>query len=154
MLQPQSGSPNSTKILGSSTPTSSGQAVRLWIPTCVLAEGRHPYLPSATYTSSEEQVTHEGGAIPFESLDGRTLYYTRSGQDDALIARPTAGGAERVIFRCVDTRSYSVAPHGLFHVDCNPPGSRNASQHLLRYWDAATGQDRPVATFDADGPPA
>ena len=45
---------------------------------------------------------------------------------------------------------YSVAPHGLFHVDCNPLGSRNASQHLLRYWDAATGQDRPVATFDAD----
>jgi dipeptidyl aminopeptidase/acylaminoacyl peptidase len=99
---------------------------------------------------TEEQVTHEGGAVPFESLDGRTLYYMRSGQGDALLARPTAGGTERVIFRCVDFRSYAVAPQGLFHVDCTPPGSRNASQHLLRYWDAATGRDRPVATFDAD----
>jgi hypothetical protein len=35
-------------------------------------------------------------------------------------------------------------------VDCNPPGSRNASQHVLRYRHAATGQDRPVATFDAE----
>jgi Tol biopolymer transport system component len=112
--------------------------------------GRSEVWRVAAEGGTEEQVTREGGALPFESLDGRTLYYMRPGQNSALLARPTAGGAERVIFRCVDTTSYSVAPHGLFHVDCNPPGSRNASQHLLRYWDAATGQDRPVATFDAD----
>ncbi len=27
---------------------------------------------------AEEQLTHEGGCVPFESVDGRTLYYMRS----------------------------------------------------------------------------
>ena len=50
---------------------------------------------------TEEQVTHEGGHFPFESADGRTLYYKRGAGDGALLSRPTAGGEERTILRCV-----------------------------------------------------
>ena len=46
--------------------------------------------------------------------------------------------------------SYAVAPRGIFHVDCATPGAPAPRGRTLRYWDAATGQDRPVATFDAD----
>ena len=39
-----------------------------------------------------------GGRLrPFESLDGRTLYYLRNWQNGALLARPTGGGEERTI---------------------------------------------------------
>ena len=33
-------------------------------------------------------------------------------------------------------------------MDCNPTGCPTASQRVLRLWDAATGQDRPVATIE------
>jgi Tol biopolymer transport system component len=111
--------------------------------------GRSEIWRVAAAGGAEGQVTHEGGCVPFESLDGPTLYYMRTCANDALLARPTAGGEERTIFRCVDERSYAVGPHGVFHVDCKTPEAPSAPQHTLRYWDAATGQDRPVGTFEA-----
>jgi len=95
----------------------------------------------------EDQVTREGGFFPLESFDGRTLYYLGSG--NALHARPLGAGAERTIVPCVNERSYAVAAHGIFHVDCGAPQAPVSPQRVLRYWDAATGQDRTVGTFEA-----
>jgi Tol biopolymer transport system component len=50
---------------------------------------------------TEHQVTHDGGFLPFESRDGRTLYYLRRTGAE-LLARPTAGGQERMIVPCID----------------------------------------------------
>jgi Tol biopolymer transport system component len=96
---------------------------------------------------AEEQLTREGGCVPFESGDGRTLYYMRSCSNDALLARPAGGGIERMIFRCVDEKSWAVGPKGIFHVDCK--SLENPLQHVVRHWNAATGQDRPIGTFEA-----
>jgi hypothetical protein len=35
-------------------------------------------------------------------------------------------------------------------VACGIPGSEVPGRSTLRYWDAATGQDRPVARLEAD----
>jgi hypothetical protein len=43
--------------------------------------------------------------------------------------------------------AYAVAPRGLFHQDC---ATADSSQRTLSYWDAATRQNRAVATLDAD----
>jgi hypothetical protein len=94
------------------------------------------------------RANHERGCAPFESHEGRILYYLRGCQGAALLARPTGGGNERTIVPCVDAWNYAVGPQGVFHVDCTPPGAPNASQRVLRLWDAATGQDRPVATIE------
>jgi Tol biopolymer transport system component len=96
----------------------------------------------------EEQVTREGGYRPFESLDGRTLYFKRAEGDGALLSRPTAGGEERQIIDCVAGRAWAVAPEGLFYGTCSPSGTPTPLQTELRHWDAATGQDRPFAGFD------
>jgi len=32
-------------------------------------------------------------------------------------------------------------------VRCNTPGAAASPERTLRYWEAATGQDRPVATL-------
>jgi Tol biopolymer transport system component len=95
----------------------------------------------------EEQVTHEGGFLPFESPDGRTLYYKREERDSPLMARPTVGGDERRIIVCVPKWGYAVGPEGLFHLDCISP-EENPSRRGLRLWNAATGQDRLLATLD------
>lgn len=101
-----------------------------------------------------EQVTHEGGCNAHESPDGRTLYYMRTCTSDALLARSTAGGQERMILQCVDGWSYAVGPQGIFHVDCSSPEAPVPSQHILRHWDAATGQGRAVAHSRPPGWPA
>jgi Tol biopolymer transport system component len=95
---------------------------------------------------AEEQITSEGGGGGFESFDGRTLYYRRG--DGALVARPTAGGPERAIVGCVGNDGYAVAPRGVVHADCGPAGPPASWELTLRYWDAATGQDRPLATIE------
>jgi Tol biopolymer transport system component len=97
----------------------------------------------------EEQVTHEGGVLPIESFDGRTLYYLRS-ENGALLSRPTAGGGEHMIRPCVVTWGWAVGPRGLFHEDCGGLDAAVSAQRSLRYWDAVTGQDRLVATLDTD----
>jgi eukaryotic-like serine/threonine-protein kinase len=124
-------------------------------------DGRHLYFTSnrtgrrevwrvAAAGGTEEQLTHDGGCTPYESRDGRTFYYMKVDSDGPLMARPTGGGEERMISSCVSQWSYAVGPDGVFHVDCSSPGSQPASQRVLRLWNAATGEDRPVATFDAD----
>ncbi|HUL79895.1 MAG TPA: protein kinase [Vicinamibacteria bacterium] len=97
----------------------------------------------------EVQVTREGGFLPFESIDGRTLYYKQVENDGPLLARPTAGGAERTIARCVHWWAYAVGPKGVFHVDCQSAEDRAASRRRLRHWDAAAGPDREAATLDS-----
>jgi hypothetical protein len=86
----------------------------------------------------------------FESVDGRTLYYQRSQGISALLALPTAGGEERTILPCVMTWDYAGAPRGIFHVACPTPGAPVPRGSTLRYWDAATGQDRLGAGLEAD----
>jgi eukaryotic-like serine/threonine-protein kinase len=111
--------------------------------------GRSEVWRSAVSGGTEEQVTHEGGVIPVESFDGRTLYYMRS-FGKALLARPTAGGEERTIVRCVNAKSFAVGPRGIFHVDCAATDARSQSPHTIRYWDAVTGVDRAVGTFEGE----
>jgi Tol biopolymer transport system component len=118
-----------------------------WVYFTSNRTGRHEVWRALATGQGEEPVTREGGCAPFESRDGRTLYYLRGCQGAALLARPTGGGNERTIVPCVDAWNYAVGPQGVFHVDCTPPGVPS-SQRVLRLWDAATGQDRPVATIE------
>ena len=100
---------------------------------------------------TEEQVTRDGGVVPFESLDGRTLYY-QARPDGPLLARPTSGGGPRTVSSCAPgADGWAVGPHGVYHVDCTAAGAAASRQQTLRYWDAATGRDRLVATLEADG---
>jgi Tol biopolymer transport system component len=93
----------------------------------------------------EEQLTRDGGIFPRESQDGATLYYQRSLGPGPLLARGTAGGAERTILPCVPPYGFEVAPRGVFHVTCPSEPTR-----ALRYWDAASGKSQQVAVLDAD----
>ena len=106
--------------------------------------GRNEVWRVATGGGAEEQLTRGGGEFPFESVDGRTLYYRRS--DGALVAHPAAGGEESTILRCV-ADEYAIAPQGLFYVGCETDAPAS-SLFILRNWDEATGQDRTVATLE------
>jgi len=110
--------------------------------------GRSEVWRVAAGGGQEGQLTHEGGEHPLESLDGRTLYFLRTGLSSGqLMARSTAAGEERTVLPCVFGFGYAVAPHGLLHVAC---GDLGPAKHALLYWDVATGKDRTVATLEGD----
>jgi Tol biopolymer transport system component/predicted Ser/Thr protein kinase len=98
---------------------------------------------------AEERVSRGGGTLPFESSDGKTLYYQRTVGDSPLVGVPTAGGEERAVLPCVVSWGYAGAPDGIFHVACGASSDRPRLRTLL-YWDAATGEDRPVEGIEAD----
>ena len=98
---------------------------------------------------AEERVTGDGGCVPQEALDGRTLYYLRSCASDALLARPTAGGPERTLVPCVDTRSFAVGPGGVHHVHCAEERDADAARRVLHLLDPETGRDRAIGAFES-----
>jgi Tol biopolymer transport system component len=107
--------------------------------------GRDEIWRVAAAGGAEQQITREGGSIPFESLDGRTLYYKKAQFDAPLLARPTAGGEERTIIGCIaGSFGYAVGPDGVLYLDCDI----DRSHRILRHWDARTGQDRQLGTLD------
>jgi Tol biopolymer transport system component/DNA-binding winged helix-turn-helix (wHTH) protein len=110
--------------------------------------GRYEIWRVAVTGGTEEQITQIGGFLPFESRDGRTLYYLRR-RGGELLARPTAGGKEQSIVGSVDTWAYAIGPRGIFHIDCPVPQTPVGTPRALRYWDAATGHDREIGTLDA-----
>jgi Tol biopolymer transport system component/DNA-binding winged helix-turn-helix (wHTH) protein len=69
------------------------------------------------------KVTQNGGWLPLESPDGKTLFYQRRAEDSPLLALPTSGGEERVVLDCVAGDGFSVSRVGIHYVACSnrPP---------------------------------
>jgi Tol biopolymer transport system component len=111
--------------------------------------GRNEVWRAPASGGTEERVTGEGGCASQEGLDGRTLYYLRSWGSDALLARPTAGGPERILVPCVDQRSFAVGPDGLYHVQCSEDGTPEGTRRVLHLLDPATGRDRAIGAFES-----
>jgi serine/threonine protein kinase/Tol biopolymer transport system component len=113
--------------------------------------GRAEVWRAAAAGGGDEQVSRGGGTFPVESVDGRTLYYEGGieGVDGPLVARSTTSGEERTVLPCVLAFGWAVAPAGIFHHDCASSAQGAPARTLLR-WDSATGQDRKVATLQAD----
>jgi eukaryotic-like serine/threonine-protein kinase len=97
-----------------------------------------------------ERLTHGGGWRPRESMDGRTLYYSRTGEDSPLYALPVAGGSERRLLDCVPGTGFAVGPEGILHTTCvgsSTPDVGRLGLHLLAL-DPETGRERSLGTLD------
>jgi hypothetical protein len=97
-----------------------------------------------------ERLTHGGGFWPRESLDGRTLYYTRANTNSPLLALPVVGGAERQLLDCVPASGFAVAPAGIVHAACpaDAMAAIGPSKSRLFVLDPLTGQDRSLGMVD------
>jgi serine/threonine protein kinase/WD40 repeat protein len=103
-----------------------------------------------------ERVTHGGGFVSFESIDGKTLFFMRRMDPSPLLALPLAGGPEREIAKCVSI--FAVGPAGLYSEECSaehhafngPVMGLPETPLFLR--DPMTGQGRLLGNLDgADG---
>lgn len=92
------------------------------------------------------QVTRSGGFVAFESPDGRFLYYTKvfgDNQPSGLWELPVAGGEERLVLECVQTRAFSIVENGgIYYISARAPDTNS-----LRFYDVATRKDKEIVSL-------
>ena len=85
------------------------------------------------------QITRKGGGEPFESADGKTLYYDECGKGQGLCKVPAEGGEEtQVLDRVPQPQRTFVTAGGIYTLWRNE----------LRYLSFATGTTKPVLTIE------
>jgi Tol biopolymer transport system component/tRNA A-37 threonylcarbamoyl transferase component Bud32 len=93
-----------------------------------------------------EQITQDGGYVALESVDGKTLYYTKSGSYSGvpLYARPLDANEERQVLDQVAGRGFVVLEDGIYYLSYT--GLRTAE---IRFQELATGRSRAVGPIPA-----
>jgi len=100
-------------------------------------------MPAAGGTA--EQITREGGFLGFESMDGKSLYYTRT-EDGAegLFSLSLEGEEEKHLLTTqIVRRSFTVAPDGIYYIT-----PRDSTICELRFHHFSIGRSRVVADID------
>jgi len=92
-----------------------------------------------------QQLTARGGSAPRESLDGRSVYFTRGG---ALHVMPVTGGAERELIPSIEGWSYAQARDGIYFV--TRTGLANPRARDIRVVDPDGGSSRSFGSFEMD----
>jgi hypothetical protein len=88
------------------------------------------------------QVTRQGGYLPFESLDGKVVYYLK---DQDVWKVPVAGGEEsRVLGPIVGV--FAVGAEGIYFNDLGTPGFSvlNKRKFSLKFFSFAKGTAEKV----------
>jgi serine/threonine protein kinase len=91
------------------------------------------------------QVTHNGGLIPFESADGRVIYYAKAPGETEVWKVPVSGGDETKVLGPVSTFEFAVVADGIYFIEIGTPlyvGSRGSS---LKFFSFTTGLTEKVS---------
>jgi Tol biopolymer transport system component len=84
------------------------------------------------------RVTDNGGSLPFESHDGKFVYYLKESGANGLWRIPTGGGPEEQVLQSrVGNHNYAVARSGVYFI---PAGGRT-----LQFLNPSTGETKTVA---------
>jgi Tol biopolymer transport system component len=85
------------------------------------------------------QVTRQGGYNPFESQDGKTIYYAKSNFFSAPLWKlPSAGGEESQVVDSVSSATYAAKRSGIYFI----------SYPRLYYFNFSNGISKPILTLE------
>jgi Tol biopolymer transport system component/predicted Ser/Thr protein kinase len=88
------------------------------------------------------QVTRKGGFDPFESLDGKVVYYEK---DNGLWKVPVEGGAEtRVLESINDFGNFALVEEGIYFI----PAANSATDSSIQFFSFATGKIKQIARIE------
>jgi dipeptidyl aminopeptidase/acylaminoacyl peptidase len=92
------------------------------------------------------QLTRGGGYTPFESLDGRFVYYVKAQNDPTLWRIPVAGGKETSVLSDVVSNRWVIVEKGIciLNMESEP-------RPRVEFYDFATGKRRPMDLLPAEG---
>ncbi|PYQ15274.1 MAG: hypothetical protein DMF79_19995 [Acidobacteria bacterium] len=89
-------------------------------------------------------MTQGGGTLPYESADGKTLFFMGAYANAPLLAMPLAGGSQRKLSDCVPAQAFAVGPGGVYHLGCE----ESPTGRPLYLLDLATGKDRLLGKLE------
>ncbi len=93
------------------------------------------------------QVTHKGGWVASESLDGRTLYYTKnldnSDYASDLWALPVGGGEDKTVLTSISSRTFNIMDDGIYYIPVLPAEGDSSVQ----FYDFAAAKSHQIASL-------
>ena len=104
--------------------------------------GRREIWRAAFAGGQAEQITQNGGHTAFESVDGKTLFYTKD-DSSPLFAQPLSGGPERQVLDWVESRGLVAVEDGIYYI-----GRLEDRQYPLRLFQFSTGTSRLIARVE------
>ena len=91
------------------------------------------------------QVTHHGGSRPFESPDGKVVYYQKTMDDSDVWKIPVAGGEETRVLGPAGQTQFAVVADGIYFIEPGPPGySAWINGNSLKFFSFAKGTAKNV----------
>jgi hypothetical protein len=91
------------------------------------------------------QVTHEGGAIPFESPNGKVVYYQKTLGDSDVWQIPVTGGEEKRVLGPAGQTQFAVVADGIYFIEPGLPGyAAWIKGHSLKFFSFAKGAAEKV----------
>jgi len=92
---------------------------------------------------SAVQVTKRGGFAPFESADGKYVYYAKDPAAPGIWRVPVQSGTESAVLDALPAAmwgNWALTAEGIFFLDAT-------SHSTIRYFDIMAGQTRPIAAL-------
>ena len=101
-----------------------------------------------------EQITEGGGGVPFESPDGKFVYFLEGGLtftgSSPLWRIPTAGGEKSLVLEKVWARNYALSRSGIYFIE---PPRKTGGSFSFKFLDSASGDLRTLAKLRAGEAP-
>jgi Tol biopolymer transport system component len=92
------------------------------------------------------RITDNGGSVSFESIDGESLYYTKTdGRCVPLFVRSLSGGPERQVVDSVCFRGFVVTAGGIYYVG----GASSGREYAVRFFDPGISKSVDVYKIDS-----
>ncbi|HEX4947563.1 MAG TPA: protein kinase [Blastocatellia bacterium] len=91
------------------------------------------------------KLTSVASGMPFESFDGKTLYFQHLGPEGGIWKIPVEGGAAVQLTGPVNAYAYAVGKEGLFY----SPAPDATQKGSLQFFSFATGKTRTVVVTDS-----
>ncbi len=121
-----------------------------WVYFSSNRSGRREIFRVSATGGEEEQVTDSGGVVPFESPDGKFVYFLERGLtftgSAPLWKIPTSGGEKSLVLKRVWVRNYALTEDGVYFIE---PPSEPGGRFSFKFLDSASGDIRTLAMFPA-----
>ena len=114
-----------------------------WIYFTSARSGRHEVWKVAAGGGEGIQVTKNGGFAAFESLDGKSIYYTKGVSEAAMALwrMPLSNGEESQVFPSVVWRGFCLVDDGIYFIP--EPGADG--KYSIQFLSFVTGTVKSVA---------
>ncbi len=117
-----------------------------WIYYLSDRSGAHEIWKVASTGGTPQRVSDGGGFNAWESMDGKTLYYTKVESNTPLYAMPSAGGRPGKLLDGVGVcREFPVFSDGIYY--CEPAAG---SPVRLSFYEFSTGRSRPLTVLEGN----